>query len=430
MPDSQQVDQLIRDGVAAIRAGDRDAGRVALARALALDQHDITAWLWLGCAVDTPEQAAFCFEKALALDPDNAYARERLADVADEFPVLPALLPLPPGPEPEPAPEIEPAPGPTPPVAMPLIEVDRSAFPEVGLASSTEWAPAEWTAPEGEPAETAESEPVADESWRDELFADAEPPPPPAETAPAAEAEPLVEPAAGAPIEAGDGEALDILDLVDAWGNAVILRVAGAYRSVVDAARGGQTALGFLFAALLLTISSFLFIRLVIAPFGVEALLAELSAVPEVDAAALAGVFNRLGVVAPLLALGAVVGRLLFGAVTHFVASMFRGEGTASRVFSAIGLATVGQGVLTIVAAFVLLVASLAGLSSGVVLFVAPLLTLLVAIYTFVADTVAVRTAHPRLTTGAAIGTVVMTSLVISSVACCLSFTLASLGAA
>lgn len=504
MPDAQQVDQLIRDGVEAIHGGDRDAGRVALARALALDQENVTAWLWLGVAVDTPEQAAFCFEKALVLDPDNDYARLRLADVADEFPVLPALLPLPPEPGEGEEGEAD--------AALPFVEPsfaesdpdDRSELSDVGLASSTEWGgeldwsgvdswgetadwkptgepvtPPETAAPSPEepapleepmaapaepvptpeefapaPAEpapeepTLHPEPVTDESWRDALFAEAEPA---AEAAPDAEAdagaaaeedaaaEPPAEgeePAADAPaadeVAAGlDAEPTpDILDLVDGWGNAVILHVEGAYRQIVDATLTGQTALSYFFAALLTTISTFLFIRMVILPFGIQPLLNQLSTTaPEFDTALLGVWLSRLGLVAPLAALSMVVGRLVYGGVMHFIASLFRGEGTAGRTLSAVGLSTVSQSVLTVVVVFLLVVLGL-GVGGGVAITLSTWLNLLVGIYTLVADVIAIRTAHSSLSTGAAIGSVVMTSLILSSLLCCLVFIVGALGAA
>ncbi|HNT75812.1 MAG TPA: hypothetical protein PKH77_12425 [Anaerolineae bacterium] len=75
------TDSLLKQGVAAARAGDREAARKWLAQALRGAPDNISAWLWLSAVVEKPEERESCLRKALALDPDNAAARRGLAEV-------------------------------------------------------------------------------------------------------------------------------------------------------------------------------------------------------------------------------------------------------------------------------------------------------------------------------------------------------------
>ncbi|HML24397.1 MAG TPA: tetratricopeptide repeat protein, partial [Aggregatilinea sp.] len=68
---------LIREGVAAIRERqDRTAGRELLVRALKLDPRSDMAWLWLAHTTDDLRQQATYAERALTINPNNAYARD------------------------------------------------------------------------------------------------------------------------------------------------------------------------------------------------------------------------------------------------------------------------------------------------------------------------------------------------------------------
>ena len=74
----QTVDQLLQAGVAAAKAGQHTRARALLARVLALDAGNVTAWLWLSGVAETPLQQEACLEKALALDPGNQPAQKAL----------------------------------------------------------------------------------------------------------------------------------------------------------------------------------------------------------------------------------------------------------------------------------------------------------------------------------------------------------------
>lgn len=63
--------------MAAVRAGDRARGRDLLLEVVAADERIEPAWLWLAAAVDDPADQLTALENALALNPHNAFARER-----------------------------------------------------------------------------------------------------------------------------------------------------------------------------------------------------------------------------------------------------------------------------------------------------------------------------------------------------------------
>jgi hypothetical protein len=108
MSDPLDLDRLYREGVAAIRAGDKAAGREKLAQVVERDQMHEQAWLWLSTAVDMDIERIICLENVLTINPANEIARQVLERLgvsppprpkeADDAlsglePVLPDLLP-------------------------------------------------------------------------------------------------------------------------------------------------------------------------------------------------------------------------------------------------------------------------------------------------------------------------------------------------
>lgn len=69
---------LTERGIAALRAGDREAARALLAAAVRRRPDDARAWLWLSGAVSDPAAQRYCLERVLALDPGCAPARAGL----------------------------------------------------------------------------------------------------------------------------------------------------------------------------------------------------------------------------------------------------------------------------------------------------------------------------------------------------------------
>jgi hypothetical protein len=71
----------LRQAIAAIKAGDKAAGRRLLAAVIRENPRDEAAWLWMSAAIDVDEQRRTCLERVLAINPDNATARRGLASL-------------------------------------------------------------------------------------------------------------------------------------------------------------------------------------------------------------------------------------------------------------------------------------------------------------------------------------------------------------
>jgi len=65
------VDPLIQNAIAAIKANRRAEGRQLLEQILAHDEHNEQAWLWLSGCVDTLEEQKICLENVIAINPQN-----------------------------------------------------------------------------------------------------------------------------------------------------------------------------------------------------------------------------------------------------------------------------------------------------------------------------------------------------------------------
>lgn len=77
-PDRLPAEELIDQGAAALRAGERRRARELLAAAVRADPRSARAWLWLSGAIDDPGRQRECLERALALDPGSISARRGL----------------------------------------------------------------------------------------------------------------------------------------------------------------------------------------------------------------------------------------------------------------------------------------------------------------------------------------------------------------
>src|SRR4029079_5546419 len=69
---------LLKQGIAAARAGDAAAARQQLLPAIAEKADYEVPWLWLAWVTADPEEAALYLRRALAINPDHRQARERL----------------------------------------------------------------------------------------------------------------------------------------------------------------------------------------------------------------------------------------------------------------------------------------------------------------------------------------------------------------
>jgi hypothetical protein len=100
----------LRRAIAAIKAGDKAAGRRLLAEVIRSDPRNEAAWLWMSAVLDSDEQRRTCLERVLAINPDNPTARRGLARLGSSLggasPTGPASQlagPASPGTQPEPS---------------------------------------------------------------------------------------------------------------------------------------------------------------------------------------------------------------------------------------------------------------------------------------------------------------------------------------
>ncbi len=69
----------LQRAIAAVKAGNKAAGRRLLAEVIRDDPHNEAAWLWMSAATDSDAQRRACLERVLAINPDNQTARRGLA---------------------------------------------------------------------------------------------------------------------------------------------------------------------------------------------------------------------------------------------------------------------------------------------------------------------------------------------------------------
>ncbi len=83
--DQALIQQQLKDGIQAIRRGDRARGRELLLQVVAADERSEPAWLWLSQAVDAPADQLTALENALTLNPANDAVRARVAALRQEL---------------------------------------------------------------------------------------------------------------------------------------------------------------------------------------------------------------------------------------------------------------------------------------------------------------------------------------------------------
>jgi hypothetical protein len=71
-----RVRELLREGIAAAKAGDRPRARQQLGEVTTLDGRSEAAWLWLAGLAESPGEALVHLERVLALNPGHARARD------------------------------------------------------------------------------------------------------------------------------------------------------------------------------------------------------------------------------------------------------------------------------------------------------------------------------------------------------------------
>ncbi len=80
---NSQIENLIRDGIAKARAGDKVTARTLLQRAVELDEYNERAWFWLASVVESDDERRTCLHNVVLISPNNTRAQEML-DRMDE----------------------------------------------------------------------------------------------------------------------------------------------------------------------------------------------------------------------------------------------------------------------------------------------------------------------------------------------------------
>lgn len=119
---SANVEAMVREGAAALKAGRKDEARALLSKAVELDPYNEEGWLWLSGIVELPEDQRTCLENVLAINPNNQRAQQGLAYLSRK-PAAPPT-PAPPPAAPPPPPAAPPAAPPTAPPAAPAFSSD------------------------------------------------------------------------------------------------------------------------------------------------------------------------------------------------------------------------------------------------------------------------------------------------------------------
>ena len=70
---------LLKEGIAAARAGQADRARACLLPVVQADERNVQAWYWLSRIVDSLEERKICLENVLALDPGHAAVQAELS---------------------------------------------------------------------------------------------------------------------------------------------------------------------------------------------------------------------------------------------------------------------------------------------------------------------------------------------------------------
>ena len=87
------VDGMVREGISAYRAGNKEEARTLLLRAVEIDQYNEQAWLWLSAVVETPEEQRTCLENVLTINPGSERAKQGIDMLDQRFGSSPKVSP-------------------------------------------------------------------------------------------------------------------------------------------------------------------------------------------------------------------------------------------------------------------------------------------------------------------------------------------------
>lgn len=75
---ANDISELMRQGIAAARAGDKQAARAAFEQAVELDEENEKAWFWLASVLEDEAEKRLALNTVLHLNPENERARKAL----------------------------------------------------------------------------------------------------------------------------------------------------------------------------------------------------------------------------------------------------------------------------------------------------------------------------------------------------------------
>jgi hypothetical protein len=381
MSQEELIDQLFKEAITAIRAGDKAAGREKLMKVIELNEFHEHAWMWLGATVDSDDERIICLENVLTINPQNEKARQVLDKLRSNRQA--------------PAPTIPPAPG------------------------STEAPPPA----ESEPAPAEESPaPVADDSWRTSLYA---------------------EPVNEGTVTGSKSRRREALDeeaeygLGDAWFGALIFKISGAYESVITRAEIGHTLINVALAAFLSAIVTVLMFQMILTPSGgITGLMtsaytdAGMSMTYE-DVEAFRQFDQWMGT-AGMLTIGGVTfvampfSLLITVAIYHVGARVLGGKGDFMQTASGVSLAYVAVTMMQLIPTILAIVTLLISNQLQAAVVVMNFGYLIIGLYGIATQVVALMTAQ-QFNFLRALGSIFLGPIILSLVCCCLSFGLSML---
>jgi len=78
---TSEITDLLRQGIAAAKAGQNRRARDLLTQVIDRDEHNEQAWLWLSSVVESLDDRRLCLEQVLAINPGNVHARAGLRQI-------------------------------------------------------------------------------------------------------------------------------------------------------------------------------------------------------------------------------------------------------------------------------------------------------------------------------------------------------------
>jgi FOG: TPR repeat len=85
--------ELYAQAIAALQAEDLVKARELLSQLLKIDRKNVSYWLWMSAAVETPKERVYCLREVLLLDPQNQEAILGLRMLGERVPETPAAAP-------------------------------------------------------------------------------------------------------------------------------------------------------------------------------------------------------------------------------------------------------------------------------------------------------------------------------------------------